>query len=389
MKKVNNLLFVFDLRYYSDNGNIYGQGQFEYENFWKKKYLPLCNKLTVIGRKQEDKLSQKLVKIDGDNVHFINTYNMATCNFKNISKNKDIIKPLIDKSDLIIIRLPSLQGILACNLLKLLNKKYIIEVVGSGFESYWYHDAIIGKVFAFPYEFLMKKSIKNAENVMYVTNCFLQKKYPNNNNKIGISDVSISLDEKILKKKVKSIYPKLQSIKIGLVGSLDLNYKGHNTAIRILNSLIHNYNKKVELHFLGSGNKDRWIDYAKKYNVSEFLFFDSPRKAGQEMNLWYDELDFLLLPSLTEAMPRVCLEAMSRGVIVISTNVGDLQYILDKKNVFNKNKSKDMARRINEFLNSPKLMEYDILRNYEKCKEFNCDLLKKNRDDFLNKIIES
>src|SRR5690606_35037336 len=90
------------------------------------------------------------------------------------------LKPLIKKADIVILRLPSFFGSCAIEVCRELNKPYVTEVVGCTWDSNWNHGSLIGKLRA-PISFSKtNKQIKDATYVIYVTEQFLQKRYPSN-----------------------------------------------------------------------------------------------------------------------------------------------------------------------------------------------------------------
>lgn len=381
-------VFVHDFYFTRKEECVYGAGQFSYSSLWKPKYLQFFHKVTVIAREDfsDDNVFNKAV-LSGKNVSFIGTSNMASINFlKNYRKNKKIIKSIIFDNDIVIVRLPSLQGLLACSILKKIKKEYIIEVVGSAYESYWYHDFIKGKIFAPFVELITRKHIKNAQNVIYVTNSFLQKKYPNSHNTLSFSDVVLSMDEDNISNKVNKYKKGFNNkIIVGLCGPLNVMYKGHKAAIDVLSILVKEFD--VEMHFLGDGDKTKWIKYARKKNASSYLYFDEPRKTRQEMDTWYDELDFLLMPSKTEGMPRVCIEAMSRGVEIISSNVGEFPYLLLDRNIFKPSNYRGMANRIIHLIRNLDEIVDDITINYEKSRMFSTKSYIQKREEYMYDIL--
>jgi glycosyltransferase involved in cell wall biosynthesis len=52
------------------------------------------------------------------------------------------------------------------------------------------------------------------------------------------------------------------------------------------------------------------------------------------LNKILDEHTFIIAPSLSEGMPNVLLEGMSRGLIPISTRVGAVEELVDNTNGF-------------------------------------------------------
>ena len=85
-------------------------------------------------------------------------------------------------------RLPSLVSLKVYRLARKNSKKYLTEVMGCAWDAYWNH-SIVGKLLA-PGMFLgMRRMVKKADYCVYVTKSFLQKRYPCNNESVGISNV--------------------------------------------------------------------------------------------------------------------------------------------------------------------------------------------------------
>lgn len=390
IKKPASCLFVHDFKYLEYKSNMYGEGQFEY-SLWKKKYLSIFDSITVVARGKEvnrEKEIQNKYQLNGDGVRFISTDSLASLQrLLNTSKVRETLNGAVEENDMAIVRLPSIQGLVACSLLEKKNKPYIVEVVGSAFGSLWYHDRLKGKIIAPILHTLNKKAIKKAPHAIYVTNEYLQKVYPNNHNTLACSDVIIeNLDSAILDKRLKKInsYNDKTTFKLGLVGSYDVMYKGHDTAIRAISKLTNTYN--IELHFLGSGSKETWINLAKKYNVESNIHFDNPLNSGPDMHKWFDAMDILLIPSKTEGMPRVLLEGMSRASVIVASDVGDVPYVLDNKYVIKKHDWRRLALQIKILLNSKKLMRQAAQVNFSKANAFHITKLSEKRDKFVEEI---
>ena len=83
------------------------------------------------------------------------------------------------------------------------------------------------------------------------------------------------------------------------------------------------FNAKI----VGSGPlKNDLIMYAKKLSLNRDLveFIDQQESIAKYFN-WSD---ILIQTSKTEGMSNVILEAMSSGLLVFSTNVGDVKYVI-------------------------------------------------------------
>ena len=234
---------------------------------------------------------------------------------------------------------------------------------------------------------MTKHYVKKAKNVIYVSNEFLQKRYPNKNNNIGCSDVNLwYIDENVLKKRLKKIESKKKDdiYKLGIIGSLNVNYKGHSQAIKAL-SILNNSN--VQLHFLGAGNKEKWQQLAKKYKVEEQVFFDGVLPGGEKVYEWMDELDLYLIPSLQEGLPRALVEAMSRGCPAIGAKTGGIPELIGKEVIFGRKQYKKLAEMINNVIYDKTKLKEMANRNFQKSLEFDNEKLKLKKQKFMKNIL--
>ena len=185
----------------SDNISIAMRVRLSNKPLDKKKYLKLSSKYKVIECPNVSSISGQITK-------------KREC--------KILLTNAILDADLIIIRLPSMIGYLAFNICKKYNKKIFIEMVGCPFDSLWYH-SFRGKLMA-PICFLQtKKCVYNSDYVLYVTDWFLQHRYPTKGKYIGCSDVKLL---KHNKKKNYNISYSNKKIVLGTIGVLDIAYKG-------------------------------------------------------------------------------------------------------------------------------------------------------------------
>ena len=96
-----------------------------------------------------------------------------------------------------------------------------------------------------------------------------------------------------------------------------------NEAIKIIGKS----DLKVEFHFVGP------IPKKKQLNLNDLkIVYHGLVNDLEEKQAIYDRCDVLLCPSYSEGMPNVILEAMSRGLAIIATDVGAISDIVCDKN---------------------------------------------------------
>ena len=370
MKNKNNLVFLTELRFYSDEfNNIYFDKDFDI-NIWDN-YLFFYEKITVLARVKKTTKAMLVGYIENNNdrVSFVSLpyyVGLKELIFKRSTLIKKIKYTLQEYKDSpVILRVPGVIGFYAANFLKKQGVSYGIEVVGDPSEVF------SGENFHHPLRIMLQKiavkqlryTIKYASSIVYVTNNDLQKKYPPplHSEQFAISNVRIS-DDFIAS--TPKIYYKKQEYNIVCIGSLAQMYKGADVMLEAL-SYISTKNSafNVNLIWLGDGiHKADMQLLAKSLGIEtrvSFLGNVNTKKVLNKMN----SSDLLVHPSRTEGLPRVIIEAMSRGMPVVATNVGGIPELLEKKVMVNKNNSKELAIKIIEVLSSSSLYNQQADRN--------------------------
>jgi glycosyltransferase involved in cell wall biosynthesis len=114
------------------------------------------------------------------------------------------------------------------------------------------------------------------------------------------------------------------AIVIGMVGRLSPE-KGFDRAIRTFAFLRAHY-PKLELHMIGDGPLFETLrEQARRLRVSDSMRFWGWQSPAHR---FYEMMDILLVPSHTEGLPNVALEAMAMGVPVAATGVGGVRALL-------------------------------------------------------------
>src|SRR5690606_23050109 len=106
------------------------------------------------------------------------------------------------------------------------------------FDALWNH-SLVGKILA-PIEYIkMRRNVKNSKYSVYVTNDFLQNRYPTQGNNINISNVYLKkIDDNILNKRIDKINSSSPSkVILGTIGHLNVKYKGQHLIIKALSKL--------------------------------------------------------------------------------------------------------------------------------------------------------
>jgi len=387
-------IFCYDGPFMKDEEGFYYGRNLNDKMF--QRYFEVVDSLEVIIRtrsiKQQDAIGS-MSRIENPNITVIECPNLSSVKGM-LTQTTEVYKLLterIQKVDVVFVRLPSNIGHVAIEVCKKIGKKYFVEVVGCPWDAYWNY-SFKGKIFALPAKILMKRNVKNAPYVLYVTNEFLQKRYPTNGKSIGCSDVElVQMTDDVLTRRLKRIATATtkQKYVIGTAAGLDVRFKGQEYIIRALGELKKKGITSFEYRLVGGGTGNRLLQIAKECDVEE-----SVKILGQiphsKMFDWFDEIDIYAQPSRQEGLPRAVIEAMSRGCVCIGAKTAGIPELIEDKYVFS-NSDKEVEEICNillDLINEKENMESSARRNFEEAKFYQNEITGTRRESFFKEFIE-
>ena len=391
---MSKLLFVHDTKVKMDSdGTLYTGGSYN-DTVWKR-YLSICDELILVARLEKRVYSKSYANSNfnkiPESVVFIESPSFTTGIINNPMKIKEfskLMKHLINTCDLLIARIPSINGIILVTIARKLHKFYLVEVVGCIWDALW-NLSFIGKIAAIPSYFLVRRTIKNSPYSLYVTQKFLQKRYPCNNQKIGCSDVVLpKIDINVIENRINKIFSPRgdKPIILGTVASVGIRFKGQQYIIKALKKLNSEANL-YEYHLVGGGSQDYLKKLAQKFDVEHQVKFigSIPHESVFD---FLDSIDIYIQPSRQEGLPRALLEAMSRGVPSLGSNIGGIPELLSKQSIFSSFKTKDIVCKIQSMIDTETMFQ-NAYRNYEEAKNYYSDIIDKQRMSFLKEFVET
>ena len=381
---MTSVTFVHDHKLIISKGSIYSQGGLSKTLI--NTYQEYFGDLTICSR---------VAKGPTQNAHFISGDEVVHEKFPDVLGSDlfkfftayKVVKRACAKSDFVIARLPSISGLMACWCKRNSKQSLIVELVGCPYDSTRLLGGLKGKLLAPILYVLVRFFIKNAVNISYVTQTFLQNRYPSNaGNILSASDVIISLDSEVQAKRIRKLkYSSLNKVKLGMVGNYNVAYKGYNTVLRTLKNLECNHSGLYSLELVGGGTKNEIMKQAKQLGVDHCIKFRGVLAFPEEIFLWLDTVDIFLQPSETEGMPRALIEAISRGCAGVGSNVGGIPELLPCDMVINPKDYIQLEAKIVELSSKTKLISasndsFKIAQNYEY------SYLKAKKDSFYKRV---
>lgn len=386
--KANRVLFAYNARIEIDeSGNYFGN---ELNDSIVKRYQYLGRHVTFIVRQRSILNSDRRNYLPFESTNFeiktVPEFNSPFKYIRNLSICKKIIEVEVSNTDILVARLPSTIGRLAITEAIRQNKPYLVEVVGCPWDALWNH-SLLGKIIA-PYAFLqMRKFVSNAPFVIYVTDLFLQKRYPNFNWNTGLSDVVINdFNPDILRDRLLKLRNRTNEkcLVIGTVASIDVPYKGQSMVFKAIH-ILKDKGWDIKYKLVGKGTGTQL-----KKDVAQLQIQENVEFIGQlphsEIFLFLSTLDLYIQPSKQEGLPRALVEAMSSACPCIGANTGGIPELLNKDMIFEKSDLTGLVK-IFEKLSSSKLIDAAI-ENFEKSKSFLPEVMEHKRRQIYNYFLE-
>ncbi|WP_411359029.1 glycosyltransferase [Pseudidiomarina salilacus] len=380
------VLFIHDHRFYSEKDSIEKYSGGGLNGRVLSYYSNMLGDLRVIGRKggelKHDELSEySLASTKNVSFQLLDDFKRGTSKFTKFTKCLSLISEEVKKSDAVIVRLPSEFGYIGAYYANKYNKELAIEVVGCPADSLLKHPMFWGRAYAYVSKIIMRYFVKKSSRSIYVTQSYLQSKYPSNGSMTACSDVEI---DSVKRESNSSPDFDLEDvIELGLIGNYEVPHKGAATAIKAINILKHKYGySNVRLRLLGGGDSTDLVSYSERNNVADNVFFDGVKSSGQGVFDWLDSLSIYVQPSYQEGLPRALIEAMSRRLPCVASNVGGIPELLDEKFLIEPGDSVALSDIIVELIRNRNLRNEASKQNVKVARRFLRSNLSKTRDQF-------
>lgn len=355
-----------------------------------QRYLKVFDSLVICGREVvhpiQDSPKGTLASIP-DVVEFKNIKDKNAIAIWFNRQDRKLIESLVRNVDFVIARLDSIIGFLAIEYSRKYNIPYVIELCTDPWDCYINY-GWKGKLLAPLITQKTKDEVRRAKNVVYVTNHYLQKKYPCSNNTVSISNVECKPMRDVAESKFIKYrnFNKQNKIVLGTAGAL-LPFKGQRYVIEALKLLKDKGIVNFYYKLAGEGtDKDSLMHMIKKYGLEEHIEFCGSLNSS-EMDTFYKSLDIYIQPSLQEGLPRTIIEAMSRGLYCLGARTAGIPELISEECIFEKKASGEIAKLL-ENLSSNDLVKESV-KNYNESEKYSIEVLEKARTYFFQNIVDA
>lgn len=361
--------------------------------FWKR-YLVAFEEVNVVARVKDIEFKElkenNYIAADGKGVYikslpFIRGIKGYALHIRKMSR---ACKKIADEGDCAIFRVPSIPAYLFLKEYKKSKRPYAIEVVIDPEDEY--SNMPLMKYISVR---ALKKVCMNANGVSYVTQHYLQNKYPSsysqdNYNKNYFESYYSSIDLKrdffYFDRKYKEKIEKFNIIHIA--NSINNENKGHHVLLKIISKL-KELNIIANVTFIGYGDLiDKFISEAKELGISNQVQFIGYVSSKTEIRNYLISSDIFIFPTRAEGLPRALIEAMATGLPCLSSKVDGIPELLDDEYLFSPDDIDGYVKKIVELKVNPQKMKEMGKNNIEKAMEYESERLSERRFVFYNKL---
>ncbi len=368
---------ICDGKYYSMN---LGQHLAKYSYMGDITCVCYCQEVKQTKLPEVDKKMAKFV--------FTRKENTLPAKIMGKRKNRDIVRRCAREVDAVIAHVPSWNSQHAIAVAKEMGIPYMTVVVGCIWDAMWNYDWR-GKLLALPEYIKLKKLVAKSNHVLYVTEHFLQSRYPTKGKTEYASNVCIkAMPESVLMSRLARIegYNKGCPMNIATVAAVDVRYKGQEYVIRAIAILNKEMGYNYHYYLIGGGDNSFLRRVAVDCGVEERVHFMGalPHESVTET---LDKMDLYIQPSKQEGLPRALIEAMSRALPAIGTRVAGIPELLNDEYLIRKGSVDDIVDLLSGHM-SPADMKRLAEDNFKKASEYTLDILNTRRKKFIDTFVQ-
>jgi glycosyltransferase involved in cell wall biosynthesis len=387
-----NLTLLFEHKFRRDSeGVVFSTQNYNYSLF-EHRYLTEFGHVNVMSRVIDADESRGDRSSEGERVSVtsIGAWSGVSSFIRSRRRVKKELRSLLDRSNAVILVVPSALASVALPILESANKPFAVEVVGDPYDVFspGANKHPLRLLFQWYFSRELRRICSKASGAAYVTEHQLQRRYPPAASAFSTHYSSIQLDSSAIGPAPRRFDRSLDRVEIVSIGTMDQMYKGFDTLLKALSS-IRREGLDARLTLIGDGRLRTNLEKTcVDLGLAPWVTFTGRLPAGEEVRKRLDAADIFVLASRQEGLPRVIIEAMARGLPCIATNVGGTSELLDESMVVSPNDPEIIADRVLTIASDPQVLTEQSRKNLSRAHAYHIDVLSKRRSAFYRSLIE-
>lgn len=290
-----------------------------------------------------------------------------------------------ETGDAFMLRVPGTVGTLLWKELRRRGRPYGVEVAADPHEVFapGANRSMARPLFRRWFSRVLRAQCRDAVVAAYVTRSALQQRYPSSGWTCAYSDVELreadyatasQLEERLGRYVRKTSADEWSCLHIGTMAQ---PYKRQDALIRAVADC-RLAGLSLRLRLVGSGGLEQELrELARSLGVDQQVEFLGELPAGEAIRSALDEADVFVLPSQTEGLPRVLLEAMARGVPCLATDVGGVHELLDASELISRADIPKVGLHIKDLVKDRGRLARLARLNVERARAYSTDVLRR------------
>ena len=383
------LLISCDNTLYYHQGKYYFKNQ-EWSDFYDR-YLRVFDSLKIANRVcEEETLPGSRILIDSEKIEVIHVPDFSgpkeyAKNYFGIGK---VLHDVTKGCDAAVVRLPSTIGQRVCKKVIKAGIHYAVEVVYDAEDGWKSASNIVERALWKKIDHDMRETCYNADGVACVTAQYLQRHYYSKKPAAFYSNYStLALDRSFFTS--ERSFPNRVFTIVNVANQIVFNgRKGFKEIIEAI-ALLKKDNHIVNAKFAGESYHEgaqQLMSYAETLGVVnqiEFVGYLS-RKGLSDL---LDQADIFVMPTKAEGLPRVVIEAMAKGLPVITTPVSGNPELVSSHYLVDYYDVNTLVDRIKELTTDAAAYETASKDNFKNSLDYEASILEKRRDQFYSNLL--
>jgi glycosyltransferase involved in cell wall biosynthesis len=288
----------------------------------------------------------------------------------------------------LIFRVPSQLANTAVRSLRASGRPYGLEVIGNP-RDVFASGAVrhpLAPFFRRHFTGQLRRQCRDAVAVAYVTERTLQRVFPPGPGRFATHYSSIRLPEEWIRPMPRTYESPIDRPSIICIGSMSTHYKGQDVLLRAV-EICRSRGVEVQVRLVGDGTcREEFEQLASQLRIDDRVTFLGSVAHGTAILEQLDGVDLCVMPSRTEGLPRVLIEAMARGLPCIASDIGGIPELLDADERVPPGDAAALAERICTIRQNPQRLTNLSARNIEKARDYVEPVLDARRREFYGVV---
>lgn len=381
------------------DGKVWTNSVYGYDFF--NRYLDVFENVRLVTRMKKityEDLGNRVL-VSGPRLEFFSLpfYHGPWQYAKKYIKIQKTLAQAVESCDCAVIRIPDQLAFQIFNKVKSVNIPCAVEVVAHSWDLYapGTIKTVLRPLLRVLWDFNQKKLCKQANGAAYVTEKYIQKRYPSgvkemDSERFETFYTSADLDSVYFgEPRSKESFDK-DILNFIHVSGINNTAKGHYELLNVMAEL-KKQGFKHRLTFIGGGTLlNKFKELSNNLALDDQVDFLGHLSNPSEIADILKASDLFILPTMTEGLPRVILEAMASGLPCIATDVGGIPELISDDCLIPPNDMNALKEKIVNVCNNKNLLERESKRNLNKILEcYTPTIIRQKRTEFYHKLKNS